>query len=262
MVMRNERPYLYNCLGHLIRNGVDFFIIDNQSEDQTLSFLRSREIAPHVVGVESFPFDGTFDWAGLVEAREAASRRIDADWILFVSADEMMHSYREGERLCDAIARIARDGCDVIDFNEFVFLPVDSDYADAEGFPALTRYYFFEPYRPRLMRARRADLALSHLDAGGHTFAGEYNLAQETLALRHYIVRTQEHAYRKYADRVHREEEVAKGWHRNRIGHAPKRFTFPPAAQLLTLPDPHVRALDRRAPRTRHYWEWDKAAAA
>jgi glycosyltransferase involved in cell wall biosynthesis len=257
MVMRNERAYLPNCLGHLIRNGVDFYIIDNESDDETRAYLKSPEIAAHLIGVESYSFDGTFDWLGLVKAREAAARRLDADWILFVSADEMMHSYNEGETLPAAIARIACEGWDVIDFNEFVFLPVESDYGDAAAFPDMRHYYFFQPYAPRLMRARRADLAVSHLGTAGHVFSGEFRLAPETMALRHYIVRDQAHALRKYQERVHRETEVAKGWHGNRHNQHPERFVLPPPSQLHRLADPQTRALDRSVPKPKHYWQWD-----
>jgi glycosyltransferase involved in cell wall biosynthesis len=256
MVVRNERDYLPNCLRHLIKNGVDFYIIDNESDDDSRQILASAAIAPHLIGLEAHPYDGSFDWAGLVRARERAARRLDADWVVFVSADEMMHSYRPGETLAAAIARIARGGWDVIDFNEFVFLPVDTEYADAPGFPPLRHYYFFEPSQPRLMRARRADLDVSHQAAGGHIFSGAFRLAPESMALRHYLVRNQTHALRKYPGRVFKPDELAKGWHHNRVGLRDETLVFPPAAALHSLDDIESRALDRTAPRATHYWQW------
>jgi glycosyltransferase involved in cell wall biosynthesis len=261
MVMRNERAYVRNCLRHLIDNGVDFYVIDNESADDTREILAAPEIAPHLIGLETYPFDGSFDWAGLMQARERAARAVDADWILFVSADEMMHSYRPGETLSAAIARIALDGWDVIDFNEFVFLPVGADYvSDRAGLPPLQHYYFFEPHKPRLMRARRADLDVSHLAAGGHTFAGEFRLAPESMALRHYIVRDQAHAFRKYRERLFRADEVERGWHRSRVGQAHAAFALPPPTALHRLDRPESRALDRSAPRATHYWQWDSSS--
>lgn len=257
MVMRNEAAYLDNCLGHLIANGIDFYIIDNDSTDATREILARPEIARALIGVEIYPFDGSFDWMGLMQARERAARAVDADWVLFVSADEMMHSYREGETLSAAIGRLARDGWDVIDFNEFVFLPVDGDYrADCGGFPDLHHYYFFEPTKPRLMRARRADLDVSHLNMGGHTFTGEFKLAPESMALRHYIVRDQAHAFRKYQERVFKVDELARGWHGNRVAQARETFALPAPAALHRLEDVRSRALDRSTPRALHYWQW------
>jgi glycosyltransferase involved in cell wall biosynthesis len=257
MVVRNERPYLGNCLRHLIDNGIDFYIVDNASTDETRDLLASEPFRKSLIGVETYPFDGTFDWQGLVQARENAARRMDADWVLFVSADEMMHSYAPNERLCDAIARIDREGWDVIDFNEFVFLPAERDYTtDCEGYPPLHHYYFFEKHKPRLMRARRADLEISHLDAGGHVFSGEFALAPETFALRHYIFRTQTHAFEKYSNRVFRSDELARNWHNNRHAQERDKFLFPPVHALQRLDDPQSRALDLSLPRKRHYWQW------
>jgi glycosyltransferase involved in cell wall biosynthesis len=262
MVMRNESAYLRNCLGHLIANGIDFYIIDNASTDDTREILASPEIKRGLIGAETYPYDGVFDWTGLMQAREAAARRLDADWVLFVSADEMMHSYREGETLSAAIARVAQTGADVIDFNEFVFLPIERDYEPGHaGFPALHHYYFFEPYKPRLMRARRTDLDVSHIAQGGHSFSGAFRLAEESFALRHYIVRSQEHACRKYPDRVFRGDELKAGWHCNRVGQPQDAFVFPRAAQLHCLTDAQQRALDRSAPHMTHYWQWRQEAA-
>ncbi|HYD89130.1 MAG TPA: glycosyltransferase family A protein [Vitreimonas sp.] len=257
MVVRNERPYLGNCLRHLIDNGIDFYIIDNASTDETRALLAADPFRRALIGVETYPFDGAFDWKGLVQVRERAAGRLDADWVLFVSADEMMHSYRAGERLCDAIARIGREGWDAIDFNEFVFLPIERDYApDAQGFPDLRHYYFFEPHKPRLMRARRADLPVSHVEAAGHFFAGEFKLAPETFALRHYIVRNQDHAYRKYQERVFKADELSAGWHANRHQQERTAFAFPDTRLLHRLGHPADRALDRARPHDKHYWQW------
>jgi glycosyltransferase involved in cell wall biosynthesis len=256
MVMRNERDYLRRGLGHLIANGIDFYVIDNESDDDTRDILASDEISSHLIGVETHPFDGTFDWNGLMQAREAAARRLDADWVLFVSADEMMHSYREGETLAAGIARIAREGWDVIDFNEFVFLPIDADIAEGAGFPPLHHYYFFEPVKPRLMRARRSDLKVSHVAMGGHTFVGDFRLSPESMALRHYIVRNQAHAMRKYPTRVFRQNEIERGWHVNRATAARESFAFPSPSMLHRLADVQARELDRSIPHKAHYWQW------
>lgn len=264
MAVRNERPYLRNCLGHLIDNGIDFYIVDNESTDATLDLLREPHIAEHLVGYERFPFGGAFDWEGLLRAREQAASKVEADWVMFVSADEIMHSYRPGESLAAAIARVDTDGYDVIDFNEFVFLPVETDYVvDCSGWQPLRHYYFFEPHSPRLMRARRQSLDASHVAEGGHVLVGgPFKLSPESFALRHYIVRNQPHASRKYTQRVFRREEIARGWHANRVDQPSESFTFPAASELERSDAPEDRNLNRSHPRKRHYWQWRDSAAA
>jgi glycosyltransferase involved in cell wall biosynthesis len=256
MVVRNELPYLGNCLRHLIANDVDFYIVDNESTDGTKALLTEPDIARHLIGLETYEYPGHFDWTGLLAARERAARSLDADWILFVSADEMMHSYRPGETLSAAIERIAKDGFNVIDFNEIVFLPIECDYpSDCGGFPPLLHYYFHEPWKPHLMRARRADLPVSHLDTGGHGFVGEIKLAPETMALRHYIVRSQEHAFGKYRHRQFAGDELARGWHRDRYSQARDLFQFPAPETLLRLRHPADKFIDLSKPRKLHYWQ-------
>lgn len=263
MVVRNERPYLRNCLRHLIDNGIDFYIVDNESTDTTVDLLREPHIAEHLVGYERFAFGGAFDWEGLLRAREEAAKKVAADWVVFVSADEIMHSYRPGEPLAAAIGRVDHDGYDVIDFNEFVFLPVDTDYVvDCSGWQPLRLYYFFEPHRPRLMRARRQGLDVSHVVKGGHVLVGgPFNLSPESFALRHYIVRNQAHAFRKYTQRVFRREEIARGWHANRVDQSSESFTFPTASELDRTDAPDDRDLNRSRARKRHYWQWRDSSA-
>ena len=258
LAVRNERPYLRNCLGHLIDNGIDFFIVDNESTDGTAALLREPRFAEYLVGQRRLPFRGAFDWAGLLRAREEAASGIEADWVVFVSADEIMHSYSAGESLAAAIARADADGYDVIDFNEYVFLPVNVDYVvDCPGWQPLRHYYFFEPSRPRLMRARRRDLRVSHVTTGGHVLEGDsFRLSPESFALRHYIVRDQAHAFRKYTTRVFRPEEIARGWHAARNGQPAVSFALPPDAELEYVDTPDDRNLSRAHPRKEHYWLW------
>src|SRR5262245_37228575 len=258
LAVRNERPYLQNCLSHLVDNGLDFVVVDNDSGDGTGELLRQEPFARHLVGYRHVPYAGVFDWSGLLRAREAVARAVEAEWVVFVSADEIMHSYVPGETLAAAIARIDAAGYDVIDFNEFVFLPIDRDYVvDAPGPQPLRYHYFFEPFRPRLMRARKRSLAVSHLETGGHLLSGApFRLAPETFALRHYIFRDQAHAFRKYAERNFRRDEVAIGWHTNRVDQLVARFTLPSANLLDRLESPDDRDLSRANPRRRHFWQW------
>jgi hypothetical protein len=116
-------------------------------------------------------------------------------------------------------------------------------------------YYFFEPFAPRLMRAWRKEARFSLSEHGGHLLTGsELKLAPEHLALRHYIVRNQKHAFTKYTTRVFADEGVARGWHRARRGQKAASFKFPPATMLRQLPFAEHRDLDRSDPWKVHYW--------
>ncbi len=255
LAIRNERPYLANCLDYLIADGLDYFIIDNESDDGTAELLREPRFAAHLVGYQSHAFRGAFDLEGLMAAIDAAIPEIDADWVLHQSPDEMMHSYNPGERLVDAIARIDTAGYDVIDFNEFVFLPIDHDYlVDHKGAQPLRWYYFHKQGHGRLMRARRQLLQLSWMQSGGHRLQGQpsgWRRRTSFFAIICFRARSTPSQNTPIGDTGRRTLTAAGG---NRIGVAADRFTFPETAELEYLGDRASHELSRDRPRKRHYW--------
>ena len=87
----------------------------------------------------------------------------------------------------------------------------------------------------------------------------ELQLAAETFVLRHYIFRDQDHARRKYTDRVYAEGEPRRGWHTNRVGRPAAVFDFPPPQPLRRRPSAGSHAFDRSDPKRTHYWDWPTA---
>ncbi len=79
MVVRNERPFLGNCLRHLIENGIDYVIVDNESTDETAELLQQAYFSKHLIGYRTHPYQGSMDWVSLMLARQAAADAIDAD---------------------------------------------------------------------------------------------------------------------------------------------------------------------------------------
>lgn len=257
LAVHEERPYLYNCLSHLIANGIEFAVVDNGSTDGSKELLHDQAFAPHLAGYLHVPFTGTFYWEKILRAQEQLLRTIEADWHLLLAPDEIMHSYVPGETLADAIARLDREGHDVINFDEFTFLPVDGDYVpDIGRIPPLRHYYFYEPKNPNQMRAWKKATGLSNIPEAGHMMSGgEFRLAPETFALRHYIFRSQAHAFEKYAKRNFAQEELARKWHLVRARSEAEHLKFPHAGELHCLPSAEDRHLERRYPWKRHYWE-------
>ena len=89
LAVRNERPYLGNCLKHLIDNGISYAVIDDQSTDDTVELLRSEQFAAHLVAYEAYPSTGRFSWKGLLEAKHALGERLAADWLIHLDGDEI-----------------------------------------------------------------------------------------------------------------------------------------------------------------------------
>jgi glycosyltransferase involved in cell wall biosynthesis len=257
LCIRNEAVYLANCLRHLVRNGVRFAIIDHGSTDGSAEIYRHREFAAHLVAAIDLPFRGEFSLAEQLRQKLALVETIDSDWIIHLDADEVMHSDRPGETLREAVLRYDAEGWNVVNFDEFVFLPVEHDYErDAAGDQRMDLYYFFEPHSPRLMRAWRKAGRFSSVESGGHVLVGpDLRVAPNHLSLRHYIFRDQEHAATKYRDRTFAPGDTARGWHSNRINQRQASFAFPAPSALKRLAFPADRNLDRSEPWPCHYWE-------
>jgi glycosyltransferase involved in cell wall biosynthesis len=257
LAIRNEEAYIANCLRHLVQNAIDFVIIDNGSSDASSEIYRRTEFAANLVDVQDLPFTGVFSLSDQLRRKMEIIDRLRTDWIIHLDVDEVMHSYREGETLNEALSRFDADGWNAVNFDEFVFLPIDHDYLpDMVGHQPMSHYYFFQPYSPRLMRAWKKASGLSLVEQGGHLLTGSnIRLAPEHLALRHYIVRSQDHAFKKYTTRHFATEEVTRGWHADRLNPATEAFRFPAPATLRRLPCIGHRNLDRTHPWTAHYWK-------
>jgi glycosyltransferase involved in cell wall biosynthesis len=261
IAIRNGADYLHRTLPHLTRNGIRTVVIDNQSSDGLREIIDDYNRSGAAVTLEELPFHGRFDLSRQLQAKASLIDASDADWVLHLDVDEMPHSCQDGETLAGTIARAEAAGYNAINFEEFVFLPIDPEaHATAEQrhsyFP-FAHYYFYEPFQRRLMRAWRRNCGFSNIRHGGHRLLGEdLQVFPENQVLRHYPFLSQEHAFEKYRHRRYDEAELARGWHGNRVDFPQESFSFPPAGELQMLQDLDQHGLDRSRPHAKHYWEW------
>jgi hypothetical protein len=75
--------------------------------------------------------------------------------------------------------------------------------------------------------------------------------------MRHYIFLSEEHARSKYLGRPFSPEEVAKGWHGDKLRATKNNLEFPDDSKMFTLPHWTSRAFDTSRPSKTHYWDWD-----
>ena len=254
LAVHNEEAYLANCLRHLVDQGIEVCVIDNDSDDASRGIAEAER---GVIRIENVPYKGFLDLPLLLREKEKLATDIGANWFIRVDADEIMHSYREGETLGEGIERLDAQGWGVINFDEFVFLPLECEYVtDWAGMQPILHYYFFEPQKTRLMRAWKASKKVSGVDGAGHKLMGEeFRLSTETFALRHYIFRNQDHAFEKYQTRKFSEAALSRGWHARRLNQPRERFGFSQAGELERLSTPASHDLRREKPRLKHYWE-------
>ncbi len=118
----------------------------------------------------------------------------------------------------DAIRKAAVEGCNAINFDEFVFLPVreEDDFERTDYVARMKNYYFHEPHALRLVRCWEGGHEASLIASAGHnaTFDGR-RVYPHNFILRHYIFPSARHAMQKYSrDRRYAPAELEKGWHK------------------------------------------------
>lgn len=254
LTVRNEARYLERCLAHLVGQGIGVCVIDNDSTDDTASIAR-RWLGRGVVAVEHHPYPGHFDLEGVLRFEEDLAMRLDADWFIHHDADEIRQSRRVGETLAAAIRRLDLEGCNAIDFDEFVFVP-DRNALQAEDrdyVAALRRAYCFAPRPQHRVNAWKKTACRPDLVAhGGHqVFFPGRQIAPERLVLRHYPFLDVPHLVEKYTrERIYSDHEVnTLGWHGKRAAFRASDIRWPSEEYLI---DPERDGWDTSRPLRAH----------
>jgi glycosyltransferase involved in cell wall biosynthesis len=257
LCVRNEEQHIRRAIVDFVSGGIDVAVIDHGSTDGTYA-IAADFLGAGVVSLDRLPWLGEYDHTRQLEAKRDLIARLDCDWVIHADADEWLHSPRSGESLLEGIQRTAELGFDVINFEEFVFLPARHVTDVPRDYPReMRRYYFFAPQPVRLMRAWDRRRQFSNIAHGGHLLEGpDLRLSPEAFVLRHYIVLSQAQAIEKYRDRVFSRQDLAKGWHGNRLDLTEEKLRLPDPAALMELATWDSRELDRSVPHATHYWEW------
>ena len=212
----NEERFVGGCIEHLAGQGIETYLIDNESTDATV------EIAGHfdLAGFETAPRSGAYAWRPLLERKEALVETLDADWFIHLDADEIRLPPRSSVSLADAIAEVDARGYNAVNFQEFTFVPTREapDHDHPRFQETMRHYYAYSPGRPdRLNAWKRQDTPVELAASGGHqvSFAA-LNVYPHSFPMRHYLYLSTAHAVSKYVERVYDPGEVESGWHRRR----------------------------------------------
>ncbi|HXT21103.1 MAG TPA: glycosyltransferase family 2 protein, partial [Thermoanaerobaculia bacterium] len=210
----NEARFIGGCLDHLHAHGVEAWLCDDGSTDDTVAIAEERR-GRGLLGLERLPRDGTYRWRALLRRKEELAGTLDADWFLHLDADEVPLPPPGFATLREAIAAADADGCNAIEFAELTFVPTrespDHDHADFRS--TMIWYYPFASTPLHLVRGwkrqrEHVDLASS----GGHAvgFAGR-RIYPRRFRLRHYLFLSREHAREKYERRRYDAGELRDG---------------------------------------------------
>jgi hypothetical protein len=258
IALRNEVKYLETLLPILADQHIDVAILDHDSGEKSQK-LYARYAGGPIVSVNHLRFNGIYSLNELLAAKNKIYKKLKHDWVIHHDSDEILDHRQTGKNLRNAIEEAHDQQYNVVNFDEFVFLPeagrpVENHYTD------ILNYYFFEPRPLRLNRAWRRDMHFDNTMHGGHIMAGEnVKIFPSNHIMRHYIVLSNEHAQKKYLQRVFGKAEIAKGWHRNRLTITAENIIIPAESPFIfRLPHYQSKDFRRDCPTKKHYWEWER----
>lgn len=253
LATHNEERFIEPCLEHLTGQGLDVYLIDNQSTDRTVERAR-RYAGRGLVGAEVMPRTDLYSWNPILARKEELAAELEADWFMHVDADEIRLAPAPWSTLAEALAEVDRQGYNAVEFQEFTFVPTreDPDH-DHPGFQeTMRRYYPYLPRSPNQLKAwKRQGSRVDLVSSGGHLvdFPG-LRMCPEPFPMRHYLFLSVEHAVRKYVERQYDPAEVDGGLHRARSALRAEAIALQPENELR----PYVsdELLDATEPLTRH----------
>lgn len=249
----NEQRFIVPCIEHYLRHGIDVYLIDNQSTDETVALSRPF-LGRGLTGIESFPRAGLYTWRAILRRKEQLAASLEADWFLHADPDEVRLPPHPGQTLAEAIANADRQGFNAINFTEFTFVPTrQSPDHDHGNFATTMRWYYpCEPTFPNQLKAwQRQPGPVDLVSSGGHRVSfPDLQMAPTSFPMRHYLFLSVPHAIRKYIERAYDPEEVARGWHRARARLRPEHITLEDEGSLRAYIGDD--ALDASNPRRAH----------
>jgi len=253
---RNEELHIKSALGDLIDEGLEVVLIDHESSDRTVAIARGF-LGRGLLSIEHLAWTGRFSLTQQLEAKSRVIQGLDHDWIVHIDADEWLSGPEQGQTLLGGLREADAAGYNAVHFNEYVFVPRPGENLEGTDFRRhSTRYYFFQPRYPFLVRAWKNRAGLENRDLGGHLLSGDMRLYTRDFPMRHYIFLSEADAERKYLDRVFEDTEVVRGWHWDKLRATRESLRFPDDARMHVLPHWSSKQFDASTPLKEHYWEW------
>lgn len=253
LAVRNEEIFIKRCIEHLALQGVDIYIIDNDSSDNTIA-IAEKYLNKGVIHIESLPYDGSFNLTSQLTIKERISRSLDADWFIHHDADEIRFAPKPYKTLHEGISAVDNAGFTAINFDEFVFLPTsrEESYEETDYVKDMMYYYYFAPKKLRRINAwKNTGQEIDLCSSGGHQVKFEnIRIFERNFILRHYIFLSYNHACMKYGSRTHNKSELKRGWHIERHGFDPEKLQLPHKNQLKKIAP--NREMDTSDPWTHH----------
>jgi hypothetical protein len=233
----NERRFIEPCLAHLERHGVDAYLIDNCSTDNTVE-IAERRLGRNLIGIESFPRGegDVYDWRGLLRRKQELAAELEADWFIHLDPDEIRLPPLGGRTLLESIEAADREGFNAIDFAEFTFVPTreQPDHDHPRFQETMRAYYPHEtPRSPHQLNAWKAQPEVELVSGGHRVRFADQMVYPRQFRMKHYLALSVPHAIEKYVERRFSPDELDAGWHGWRAHVEAETIELPSESELL-----------------------------
>ena len=262
----NEGDIIFHIIRQLTNQGIDVYLMDNCSTDNTVDEAK-RLLGKGLVHIERFPNDSGYNKHNmkrfvltdqLKRKEEIASEFSDYDWFIHSDADEIRESPWPDKSLYDGFQFVHRLGYNAINHEIFRFVAVDDLFIP--GHNVRDHFLYFEPqewyWSLQIKSWKRTNRGINLARSAGHAvnFPGRKVFPIRFLLL-HYPIRGSTHGRNKlWRDRIGRydEGELKKGWHRQYKGFQTGKRTLlsdvaSPAIRFFDLRDEQLNILRRFA---------------
>ena len=254
LAAHNEELFIESCLKHHLDQGIELYLVDNESTDGTVT-IAQKYLGQGLVGIESLPRRGVFDWSAVLRRKQELASTLDADWFMHLDADEMRLPPEAGQTLAQAIETVDQARYNAVNFLEFTFIPTleSPDHAHPH-FKETMRWYY--PFLPRLLHRvnawKKQPAPVDLVKYGGHfvKFPQQF-IYPVSFHMRHYQFLSVAHAEIKYAHRRYSLRELAQGKHGWREQLDTTKIRLPSRYQLNEVKNDSE--LDFSHPRSIHF---------
>lgn len=253
LAVYNEERFIRNCLNHLITQGVEVYIVDNESTDDTAN-LAEDYLGKGVIGIETLPRHGMYSWRPILQRKEQLASELEGDWFLHVDADEIRLPPYPHTTLLEALQQADTEGYNAVNFQEFTFTPTleSPDHDHPDYISTLRWYYPFLPSFPHRLNAWKRQPSVDLAGSGGHKVKfPSLKMYPASFPMKHYLFLSVKHALKKYAHKIYDPKELAVGWHGGRARVSVDNIRLPSRQLLKEYIDD--RMLDAGNPRKKHY---------
>lgn len=218
----NEQDVISSTINHLLTQGVDVYVIDNWSTDETFEIVKSIAAKSGRVAYERFPRrpNNAFELEKmLLRVTDVARQKREYSWIILNDADEIRWSPWKDVTIQEAISFIDSLGYNAVDYTVFNFSPTREGFNEDCDLITFFDYGEFSGISGHFVQVKTwknvpdAEIA----NSGGHRVSfPDQRIFPLKFLLAHYPIRSTEHGLTKiFKERRGRysKKERSKGWH-------------------------------------------------